>query len=481
MLSLLPDGFKHMTRSINILREGPMRLSKCTRLSLFLILLLAAASFFTIGSVQAYPTSLKIVAVYPSSLSTPYDKPVTVDIFVEHNSTTILQVTIYYASFIDMTMQRGGWRIAQAQLVSYNTPPGYSLFTVYLPSTLYHETLPYLTKIVFYVEARDSLGNIALSCREADRWDFTVQEDKHSILLEDPYPPAINQSSIKIVPEEPTSIDEVAIIAMISDDVKLGGSGIGEATIHYSTANGRDWKSTPMNPFKEAIWEGTIPAQPKDTRVIYYIKAIDLAGNSVVSDRLSYQVLPSWQEVQQQYLTVSAALAFAAIFLVILGLAFRRRIIPYISQRKAAVTVFSVALIILSSLLYWFVEKGRWLWPIFVLIVLTELWSLTNPNIRSVLIGSVRSILEYLSRVFGENPPTALIAACYALGFAGAAGIFILVMGGIYDLEFAYRMANLFATYIFYLLVAGVLGQLLLLAYKGRRETKERSSSNNWT
>ena len=459
--------------------ERVMQSSRYMKSSLVAALLLLAASSVAVGSVQAYLTPLRIMDVYVSSSSTPYDRPVTVEILVEHNGTVIPQVMIYYASFINMNVQRGGWRSSPAQLVFYNSPPGHSLFTTDVPSASHPEILPYPTKIVFYVEARDIIGNIVLSCREADRWDFTVEDDKYVIILEDPYPPKINQTSIEATPEEPTSIDEVTITAMISDDVKLGGSGVKEATLHYSLANGRDWKSTPMTLREHEIWEGTIPPQPRDEKVVYYIKATDAAGNSVASDRLSYKVSPSPQELQRQHLIMSAALALAAIVLAVLALVFRRRIIPYIKHRKATATVVLAALVIIGSLLYWFIEKGRWLWPTFILIIMAELWSLTNPKIRSVLVGSCRSALEYLTRVFNENPPTVLIATCYALGLATAAGIFLLVVFRAYTLTAAYYMANLFAEYIFYLLVAGVLGQLLLSAYKTHAEAKEKDQESN--
>ena len=155
---------------------------------LLIFLLVACFVFVKNGAVaSAEEGNLKIVSIMSNS-ETPYDVPLAVDIVVAHNSSRIPVVVVYYAVFLNRTVQSGGWRFVGADLSYRVTGYNVSVFTAHIPSPVYNEALPYDTKIVFYVEAVDG-GNSVLSCRQEDRWNANIQDDKLVFVLTDPFAP----------------------------------------------------------------------------------------------------------------------------------------------------------------------------------------------------------------------------------------------------------------------------------------------------
>jgi len=435
-------------------------------------MLLPVASFVLVlnGAVgSAEGGALNIVSIMSDS-ETPYDVPLAVDIVVGHSSDRIPVVVVYYAVFLNRTVQSGGWRFVGADL-SYRVA-GYnvSVFTARIPSPVYNETLPYDTKIVFYVEAVDG-GSSVLSCRQEDRWDASVQDDKLVFLLTDPYPPEI--LGTEFLPLEPRSNEEVIVMANITDG-RLG-SGVDKVDLFYSSDRGRSWSTSRMGFVEGVRYEGALAKYAKDTEVLFYVKAWDSVGNSAKGNQTRYKVQASLAEEQLSEQILLIAFLVPIVVFGVVAVKYRETVRRYTRVRAAMLWTLAATLVIVGWLFYVFAVSGRWLWPLFLGLVMIEVWSIVDPRVRGVIIGLIKPISEYLTRVFEENPPTVLIATCYALGFAGAVAVAILAYTGRYTLMQAYNTANLIASYIFFLLAAGVAGQLIWIIYK-KEDQKDRIS-----
>jgi len=265
-----------------------------TLLPIFLIVVVSSLALM-ICNVSAQSRNLKIVSVLSAS-STPYDKPLRVDIVVAHSATALPSVAVYYVPLLNGTILAGQWRVFAAQLAYSAAGFNTSVFSVMVPSPVYQDSLPWNTKIVFYAEARDTFGNSALSCREKDRWNPYAQDDKYTFVLKDPYPPEIG--AIEQYPKAPTSEDLVSISARVSEAPM--GSGVDKVSLIYSLSDGKTWTRVAMPNFEKDVYEANIPAQKTGSRVVYYMEAYDNAGNKRKSAQMSYQVLPSPEELRQE-------------------------------------------------------------------------------------------------------------------------------------------------------------------------------------
>jgi len=431
--------------------------------------LLVASFVLVVNSAvtSAEDGTLKIVSIISDS-ETPYDVPLTVDIVVAHNSSRIPVVAVYYAVFLNRTVQSGGWRFVGADLSYRVADYNVSVFTAYIPSPVYNEALPCDTKIVFYVEVVDG-SNLVLSCREEDRWNANIQDDKLAFVLTDPYPPEI--LGTEFLPLKPRSDEEVTVMANVTDGRQ--GSGVDKVDLFYSSDRGSSWSSVRMEFIEGILYEGTLPKYAKDTDILFYVKAWDRIGNSGKGNQTRYTVQPSLAEEQLSEQILLTAFLVPVVVFGVVAIKYRESIRRYTRVRAAMLWTLATALIIVGWLLYVFAASGRWLWPLFLGLVMIELWSIVDPRVRGIIIGLIKPISEYLTKVFEENPPTVLIATCYALGFAGAVAVAILAYTGRYNLMQAYNTANLIATYIFFLLAAGVVGQLIWIIYK-KEERNDR-------
>jgi len=433
-----------------------------------MFLLVASFVFVQNGAIaSAEDGHLKIISIISDS-ETPYDVPLTVDIVVAHNSSRIPVVAVYYAVFLNRTVQSGGWRFVGADLSYRVTGYNASVFTARIPSPVYNEALPYNTKIVFYVEAVDG-ENLVLSCREEDRWNANIQDDKLAFMLTDPYPPEI--LSAKFLPLKPRSDEEVTVMANVTDG-KLG-VGIEKVDLFYSADKGRSWSNVRMEFIEGILYEGTLHKYAKDTEVLFYVKAWDRIGNSAKGNQTRYIVQPSSAEelLSEQILLI--AFCIPIVVFGVVAVKYRENIRRFTRVRAAMLWTLAATLFIVGWLFYMFAASDRWTWPLFLGLVMVEVWSIVDPRVRGIIIGLIKPISEYLSRTFEENPPTVLIATCYALGFAGAAAVAILVYTRRYTLMQAYGAANLIASYTFFLLAAGVVGQLIWIIYK-KEDQKDR-------
>ncbi|MDH5795823.1 MAG: hypothetical protein OEZ24_06925 [Candidatus Bathyarchaeota archaeon] len=446
-----------------------------------LLLIFAATSNLQIKPVSA--NSLEILSVvYPPS--TPYNQTLAIDITVSHDVGNLPSVTAYYACLLNQTTLLAGWRIAPAQLTSYS-PTG-SVFTAQIPNGVYHESLPYNTKIVFYIEVTDNKGNTFLSCSAPDRWTPNIQEDKYVFVLTDPYPPSV---SVQRSPASPNSEEPVTITANVSDDAY--GSGVESTTLHYSTDGGRSWITSSMTVWEEGVYEGIIPAKERDTTVTYYVEVSDRAGNEEKSPQESYKILPSPRQLEQeaaqrQRLILIGSAAVAAI-LGVMVIGFRGRILPYFRERKMLTLTTVAILALIGWLCRWFIIWGYWWWALLIALSIVEFLSFVDPHVKSVLTTFVgepatviaSAIIKSLTKTFEENPPTVFVAACYVLGFVGASTVGFLYFIGTLNTHTAYYLANVIAKYCFYLLAAGVVGQLAWVVYKERKEKEKPAQTQN--
>ena len=445
------------------------------------LIVIVSSLTFMICDVSAQSRNLKIVSVL-SAVSTPYDKPLRVDVVVAHDVTALPSVAVYYIPLLNGTLPTGVWRVVAAQLAYSVSGFNTSMFSAAVPSPVYQDSLPWNTKIVFYAEARDTFGNSALSCREKDRWNAYVQDDKYTFVLKDPYPPEI--SNIEQYPKTPTSEDSVAVTAKVSK--ASTGSGISKVSLIYSLDEGKTWTSVVMSSSETQVYDGSVPAQKMGSSVAYYVEAYDNAGNKRKSAQMNYQVLPSPEELRQEqfrqwqiWMIVAGVMAVVAIAG---ALGYRRKLaktakdIRRMRHKALAFTALVTLLLVgwTSQSLY---KEHKWLALITFLAVL-EFWGVVDRRLRSVLVGSMiepareiaSSIMNYLTRTFEENPPTLLVATCYVVAFVGAVMVGGLYIGGAFTIREAYHVANSFATLVFFLLAAAAIGQLLWVVYKGGEE-----------
>jgi len=409
-------------------------------------------------AVSAEQRPLEIISVTSSSF-TPCDEPLLVDITVTHDVNMIPTVTVYYTYFLNE--RAVGWRISPAQLTSASF--GASAFTATVPNEAYHESLPLNTRIIFYVEARDGLGNIALTCNEKDRWNAGAVEGKYTFALIDPYRPTIRNVTRET--PSPTSRDSVVILANVTDR----GAGIDKALLIFSIDGGKTWNSVLMN-FSRGIYKAEIPAQEKGTRVSYYVEAYDKAGNIARSLLNEYQVSASLEEIQQQGLKELQFLALpilgATAVVLALAIFFHKRIEKKYVEKIGAVECrhpnamtlsFIGTIAIIGALCIQLMKSYTFL--AFMLALATAVfWSLADPRVNSLV--PIRRI-----RIFDENPPATFIAGGYMLLLMGALGLFSKYLLdkyilGVPNYSVLYNLAIDIARYALVLLAAGILLQI---------------------
>ncbi len=90
----------------------------------------------------------------------------------------------------------------------------------------------------------------------------------------------------------PTPNDNPLVTVKIEEE-----GGIQDAILYYSNDNGTSWRSTPLIEYQgqPGVWATNIPKQANNTQVIWYLKAIDMSGNSeekydLTGDYFSYEV-----------------------------------------------------------------------------------------------------------------------------------------------------------------------------------------------
>jgi len=408
-------------------------------------------------------SSLRIVSV-TSATSAPCDEPLKVDITVAHDANLVPIVTVYYTYLLNQTPV--GWRISSAQITSIG--PMVSVYTAAVPNPAYHEYLPLNAEIVFYVEAKDELGNMALTCNISERWNAKALEGKYTFILIDPYRPVIHNVSRVIL--NPTSSDLVEIDVNASDR----GAGVDRVFLLYSIDGGVSWNSNRMVSFTENLYSTRVPAQRKDTKVLYYIEAYDKAGNLATSLLNEYQVMPSYGELTQEtwqrlMLLALPIVGATVVILIALELALRRRTRepsfekPSIGECKHpnAMTLSFLGMSIAIGALSLQVLEFYTLLALALIFMVVAFWILADPRLNFLIpVARIRKV-----RVFDENPAAIFIAAGYMLLPVGVLGLLAKFLVdtrilGVWEYPVYYSLAITIAEYVLGLLGVGILLQI---------------------
>jgi hypothetical protein len=421
---------------------------------------------------------VEIVAVFAAD-STPYDQPLTVRILVAHDPYLLPEVNVFYMPMIQNRPVGTVWRISPARLAQAYPGLNETLYEATVPNPAWGDELPAHTNIVYYAEAHDASGSVFTALQE-DRLNPFVTNDKFTVRIVDLKPPSVSNATI--IPDKPISGEDVLVTANITDG-KLG-SGIATVTLSYSIDDG-PFTTIPMTAFEDDQYTATIPAQQQGRRVTFFIVAIDKDGNknSTRTRMFEYVVQKSVEEIaaeQRDALMVGSVLG-----VIILGVALlkRRTLVAVIKRPQAAFSI-GILLVFLIAARVAFVlwqQWGLWWWDAIILLALVESWALVDPRIQGTArpliratLGFGRSIVQYLSKTFQENPPTILVAAAYVLGFGGAICDAIWFLAT-HDILRAYVLANFIAEYVFILIALGVIGQLIFLARR-RQDSSEAST-----
>jgi hypothetical protein len=133
--------------------------------------------------------------------------------------------------------------------------------------------------IVDYTLKSDYMG---LSANKAVKINKSIQE---RISWVDTKPPKI--SDIKYDPKAWNSNWDVVVEATIIDEDL---QAVANATLFYSTNNGKNWKDIKMFYVGDNKFEGIIPGQDMGKEVEFYIVTFDRAGNAEKSQTINYDV-----------------------------------------------------------------------------------------------------------------------------------------------------------------------------------------------
>jgi hypothetical protein len=427
---------------------------------------------------------LEIVEVLANE-TTAYDEPLTVRVLVTHEPYLLPEVSVFYMPILQNRTIGTVWRISPARLAQAYPGVNETLYEATLPNLAWGDELPAGTMIVYYVEARDASGSVSTALQQ-DRFNPFVTDDKFILRLVDLKPPSISDATI--TPVQPTSTDDVTVTVSVTDG-RLG-SGLATVTLSYSVDDGR-FTDVRMTLLENDQYTGTIPAQQQGRKVVLLLTATDRDGNkNSTRTRMSeYVVQKSVDEIavtaaakQRTYLILGSVLGVTILCVSLLK---RRTLAALIKRPQAAFSVgmLLVFLVVARVTFVLWQNWALWWWNAIILLALVEFWALVDPRIQGTArpfiratLGFGRSIVEYLSRTFQENPPTILVAAAYVLGFGGAVCDVIWYLA-YRDTHTAYALANFIAEYVFILLALGVIGQLIFLAR--RRQDLSKASAQS--
>lgn len=388
------------------------------------MVVLIMATGLTLGNV-AGQDSLRIVGVTAIS-STPYDQRVVVSILVMNKSGPVKTALIHYAVFGE---NFAGWQMRPASL--FSSAGGYSEFRADIPDRL--DDMRFGRKILLCAEVTDLRENVALSCDPKERWNPLAQSDKKPILIDDPYPPKL--LSLKVVPDNPTDVQNVTVFAKLTDE---RGSGIEHVALLYQVSGGPIQRAD-MVVFTAETYAASIPPQSPGNTVWFQVEARDRVGNVARFEPwIHYNVVwaPSGTPVIRETITgfrflinLYNIIPYRSIFVVLLSLIgiiagvviFRRDSIGMVRRNLLLRmdlwrTCMLLAAFVTAAL--YFQAGQAWL-SILVLIVFTEFWGLVDPRTKgyfSILffrrLFEGASVKNILSRLW-KDPPLVCLAASY--------------------------------------------------------------------
>jgi hypothetical protein len=418
------------------------------KFALFLLIFLLTLSYITSAYSTPNQESLKFLSIVYSP-RVEVGQSAIISATLMHEKALIPTVTIYYVYFLNQTVLVGGWRVSQAKL-EWTNGEGVSIYKAEIPNPAYAEVIPYNSKVIFYLEAKEPFGETLLTCNDTTRWNPYAQYDKYSYLIIDETPPSI--LSVETMPETPTELDSVTITARAMDDV----SGIAKLELTY-WVEGTPFIET-MNATNTGFYVAVIPPQSSGTKVSYSVKAIDEAGNEKSTELYSYTVAVSPPiQIQQAkhaltYLTLAAVaiIIMAAIYLWRKGWRFPPK--PECEHPKA-MTLFMLLTFLIAAIIYYQLSQmGSPLIGLLIAAGAVASWSLLDP--RAIAFTSNKLRLD-------RNPPLTLIVEALIMAFVGAITIIASASLRLHSLNHAYMLSVTVGKYVVGLMAAGLILQAI--------------------
>jgi hypothetical protein len=370
-----------------------------------------------------------------------------ITVTLTHEKAAIPTVTLYYVYFLNQTTLAGGWRVSQAKL-EWTNGEGVSIYKAEIPNPAYAEAIPYNSKIIFYLEAKEPLGGALLTCRNATRWNPYAQHDKYSYLIVDETPPSI--LGVEAAPETPTELDSVTVTARAMDEV----SGIAKLELTYWVEGNERVEA--MNATHMGFYVAAIPPQPSGTKVSYSVTAVDGAGNEESTESYSYTVgvSPPIQIQQAKRALTYLALAAAALIAVAALYLWRKgwRLPPRLEceHPKAMTSLMLLTFLVAAVIYYQLAQLGSPLIGLFIAAGTVASWGLLDP--RAVASTSNRLRLD-------RNPPLTLMVEALIMALVGAVAIAASASLRLHSLNHAYALSTIVGKYVVGLMAVGLILQ----------------------
>ena len=125
-------------------------------------------------------------------------------------------------------------------------------------------------EISFALKSVNNTGTHTFSSKDSNQKPYI--EIRYS--LSDNRPPIV--SKVWFEPEKPSVEDIIRVFANVTDDI----SGISKVSLHYIKNLDSEWAISEMKVSTGSVYLGTIPRQPSNSIVSFYVDATDFAGNS---------------------------------------------------------------------------------------------------------------------------------------------------------------------------------------------------------
>ncbi|MGQ9640372.1 MAG: hypothetical protein ACUVUB_08025 [Candidatus Bathyarchaeia archaeon] len=390
---------------------------------------------------------LKLLSVtFPKRVEAGQSADVTVTL--TYGKAMIPTVIIYYIYFINQTMLAGGWRISQAKLEW--TGEGVSIYKAVIPNPAYIEAIPYNSKVVFYLEAKELSGRSLLTCGDATRWDPYTQHDKYFYLIVDTAPPKI--SEMKVDPERPTELDPVTVTVKAVDDA----SGVARVELNYWIGDVK--RLEVMNQTYAWVYAATIPPQPSGVKVTCHVTVLDRDGNKASAGPLSYTVItsPSARAYQSRGMLIYLAIVGAATLLGATVYIWRSgwRLPPRFKECEHpwAMTIFMLLSLLVALIIYYQLsELGSLMIGLLVFGVAVASWGILDPRVTIPVPDKLR---------LDRSPPLTLMVEGLIIGLVTAVTVAASASLGLHSIEHAYEVATLTWRYVVGLMVTSLILQV---------------------
>ena len=399
-----------------------------------------------------------IVSVdYPTAL--PYNATLSAKVLVNHNSSYIPTVDVFYAIIGEAGQQLGGWRISRAE-TAQSDAAGFTLFIATMPNQVYETSLPYNSTLVFYVDVRSPSGEtLAISTNEADRWNPDVRGDKFVVLVIDPYPPDISQPTVQMMHPEG--------LLLIKATVTDYGSHVKNVTFHYgfnenvtSIVEAREIDAN--NTYWAAI---APPSNAQGSRLIYYVVAVDNAGNLAETPTYFYDMAPPSNPsatLQRDALILGGVLGTVIVASVLVVAVRRPREIEAVSkvtllQSDMLDASFIMSLATVSFLVFQLAQGGSLILGLVLLVSTLAVWGALDPRVDAFPLSLP---LHLARRTCSENPLSAIMFVGYFVILVGVVASFTNYLLGIYAPLLAYSTASTVMTSGVFLIGLSIVLQL---------------------